>query len=151
MCQKFRFGENMRNMIVFVRVDNFQKVSVVLVDFVCYGGMKIRGDFRIILLVFLEWVFEKVSGEKLRRKFKVYVIVQIDFFLRKVIGRLMDIYFLVYVFVVFFDSEVWMELMRFWGIFEKFRGFYFLKRMKVEEIERKRKKWEYEDLDLQEF
>lgn len=33
----------MRNTIVLVRADNFQKASVALADLVRYGGMKIRG------------------------------------------------------------------------------------------------------------
>lgn len=60
----------------------------------------------------------------------------------------MDIHPPAHVLVVPPDSEAWTELMRLWGTFEKLRGFHPPKRTKAEEIERKRKKREYEDLDL---
>jgi hypothetical protein len=137
----------MRNTIVLVRADNFQKVSVALADLVRYGGMRIRGDPRIIPPALSDWVFEKVSGEKPRRKFKAHVVAQIDLPPRKAIGRLMDIHPPAHVLVVPPDSEAWTELMRLWGSLEKLRGFHPPKRTKAEELERKRKRREDNDLD----
>jgi len=81
----------MRNTIVLVRTDNFQKASVALADLVRYGGMRIRGDPRIIPPALSDWAFEKISGEKPRKRFKAHVVAQIDLPPKKAIGRLMDI------------------------------------------------------------
>ncbi len=60
----------------------------------------------------------------------------------------MDIHPPAHVLVVPPDSEAWTELMRLWGTFESSGLPPPPKRTKAEEIERKRKKREYEDLDL---
>ncbi|WP_457743059.1 DUF356 domain-containing protein [Thermococcus sp.] len=142
----------MRNTIVLVRTDNFQKASVALADLVRYGGMRIRGDPRIIPPALSDWAFEKVSGEKPRKRFKAHVVAQIDLPPRKAIGRLMDIHPPAHVLVIPPDSEVWEELMRLWGSFEKLRGFHPPKRTKAEEVRRKReKRREMEEQGLEEF
>jgi len=130
----------MRNTIVLIRTDNFQKASVALADLVRYGGMKIRGDPRIISPALSDWVFEKVSGEKPRRRFNAHVAAQIDLPPAKAIGRLMDIHPPAHVLVVPPDSEAWEELIRLWGSFEKLKGFHPPKRTKAEELRRKREK-----------
>ncbi|WP_457751140.1 DUF356 domain-containing protein [Thermococcus sp.] len=130
----------MRNTIVLIRTDNFQKASVALADLVRYGGMKIRGDPRIISPTLSDWVFEKVSGEKPRRRFNAHVAAQIDLPPSKAIGRLMDIHPPAHVLVVPPDSEAWEELIRLWGSFEKLKGFHPPKRTKAEELRRKREK-----------
>ena len=135
----------MRNTIVLVRTDNFQKASIALADLVRYGGMKIRGDPRIIPPALSDWVFEKVSGERPRKRFKAHVVAQIDLPPAKAIGRLMDIHPPAHVLVVPPDSEGWEELMRLWGSFEKLRGFHPPKRTKAEELRRKRE--EEEDME----
>ncbi|CAI1493045.1 conserved protein of unknown function [Thermococcus nautili] len=142
----------MRNTIVLVRTDNFQKASVALADLVRYGGMRIRGDPRIIPLALSDWAFEKISGEKPRKRFKAHVVAQIDLPPRKAIGRLMDIHPPAHILVIPPDSEVWEELMRLWGSFEKLRGFHPPKRTKAEEARRKAEKrrekeeWEFEEI-----
>ncbi|EEB74906.1 DUF356 domain-containing protein [Thermococcus sp. AM4] len=142
----------MRNTIVLVRTDNFQKASVALADLVRYGGMRIRGDPRIIPPALSDWAFEKISGEKPRKRFKAHVVAQIDLPPRKAIGRLMDIHPPAHVLVIPPDTEVWEELMRLWGSFEKLRGFHPPKRTKAEEARRKAEKrrekeeWEFEEV-----
>ncbi|AHL23320.1 DUF356 domain-containing protein [Thermococcus nautili] len=142
----------MRNTIVLVRTDNFQKASVALADLVRYGGMRIRGDPRIIPPALSDWAFEKISGEKPRKRFKAHVVAQIDLPPRKAIGRLMDIHPPAHILVIPPDSEVWEELMRLWGSFEKLRGFHPPKRTKAEEARRKAEKrrekeeWEFEEI-----
>ena len=142
----------MRNTIVLVRTDNFQKASVALADLVRYGGMKLRGDPRIIPPALSDWAFEKISGEKPRKKFKAHVVAQIDLPPKKAIGRLMDIHPPAHVLVIPPDSEVWEELMRLWGSFEKLKGFHPPKKTKVEEVKRKAEKrrgkeeWEFEEV-----
>ena len=142
----------MRNTIVLVRTDNFQKASVALADLVRYGGMRIRGDPRIIPPALSDWAFEKISGEKPRKRFKAHVVAQIDLPPKKAIGRLMDIHPPAHVLVIPPDSEVWEELMRLWGSFEKLRGFHPPKRTKAEEARRKAEKrrekeeWEFEEV-----
>ncbi|ASI98887.1 DUF356 domain-containing protein [Thermococcus celer] len=122
----------MRNTIVLVRTDNFQKASVALADLVRYGGMEIRGDPRIIPPALSDWAFEKISGEKPRRKFRAHVIAQVDLPPAKAIGRLTDIHPPAHVLVIPPDSEVWEELIRLWNTFEKLRGFHPPKRRKGE-------------------
>ena len=124
----------MRNTIVLVRTDSFQKASIALADLVRYGGMKIRGDPRIIPPALSDWAFEKISGEKPRKKFKAHVVAQIDLPPAKAIGRLTDIHPPAHVLVIPPDTEVWEELMRLWGTFEKLRGFHPPKRTKTEEL-----------------
>ncbi|NJE54048.1 DUF356 domain-containing protein [Thermococcus sp. 21S9] len=142
----------MRNTIVLVRTDNFQKASVALADLVRYGGMRIRGDPRIIPPALSDWAFEKISGEKPRKRFKAHVVAQIDLPPRKAIGRLMDIHPPAHVLVIPPDSEVWEELMRLWGSFEKLKGFHPPKRTRAEEARRKAEKrrekeeWEFEEV-----
>ena len=139
----------MRNTIVLVRTDNFQKASIALADLVRYGGMKIRGDPRIIPPALSDWAFEKISGEKPRKRFKAHVVAQIDLPPEKAIGRLMDIHPPAHVLVIPPDTEVWEELMRLWGTFEKLRGFHPPKRTKAEEARQKAEKrkekeeWEF--------
>ncbi|AJC71795.1 hypothetical protein X802_06195 [Thermococcus guaymasensis DSM 11113] len=139
----------MRNTIVLVRTDNFQKASIALADLVRYGGMKIRGDPRIIPPALSDWAFEKISGEKPRKRFKAHVVAQIDLPPKKAIGRLMDIHPPAHVLVIPPDTEVWEELMRLWGTFEKLRGFHPPKRTKAEEARQKAEKrkekeeWEF--------
>ncbi|WP_099211705.1 DUF356 domain-containing protein [Thermococcus henrietii] len=142
----------MRNTIVLVRTDNFQKASVALADLVRYGGMRIRGDPRIIPPALSDWAFEKISGEKPRKRFKAHVVAQIDLPPKKAIGRLMDIHPPAHVLVIPPDSEVWEELMRLWGGFEKLRGFHPPKRTRAEEARRKAEKrrekeeWGFEEV-----
>jgi len=140
----------MRNTIVLVRADSFQKASVALADLVRYGGMRIRGDPRIIPPALSDWAFEKITGEKPKKKFRAHVVAQIDLPPRKAIGRLMDIHPPAHVLVIPPDTEVWEELMRLWGTLEKLRGFHPPKRTKAEEIRRKAEKrkedWETEEL-----
>jgi len=131
-------GESMRNTIVLVRTDNFQKASVALADLVRYGGMKIRGDPRIIPPALSDWAFEKISGEKPRKRFRAHVVAQIDLPPRKAIGRLMDIHPPAHILVIPPESEAWEELMRLWGSFEKLRGFHPPKKTKAEELRKKR-------------
>ncbi|WP_297500679.1 DUF356 domain-containing protein [Thermococcus sp.] len=140
----------MRNTIVLVRADNFHKASVALADLVRYGGMRILGDPRIIPPALSEWAFEKISSEKPRKKFKAHVVAQIDLSPKKAIGRLTDIHPPAHVLVIPSDTEVWEELMRLWGTFEKLRGFYPPKRTKAEELRKEREKktdgvWELEE------
>ncbi|ASJ01269.1 DUF356 domain-containing protein [Thermococcus gorgonarius] len=141
----------MRNTIVLVRTDNFQKASVALADLVRYGGMKIRGDPRIIPPALSDWAFEKISDEKPRKKFKAHVVAQIDLPPKKAIGRLMDIHPPAHILVIPPDTEVWEELMRLWGTFEKLRGFHPPKRTKAEELKRKREKKTEGEWELEEF
>ncbi|WP_297507813.1 DUF356 domain-containing protein [Thermococcus sp.] len=129
----------MRNTIVLVRADNFHKASVALADLVRYGGMRIRGDPRIIPPALSEWAFEKISGEKPKKKFKAHVVAQIDLPPRKAIGRIMDIHPPAHILVIPPDTEVWEELMRLWGTFEKLRGFHPPKRTKAEEVKKREK------------
>ncbi|GAB6134901.1 DUF356 domain-containing protein [Thermococcus prieurii] len=142
----------MRNTIVLVRTDNFQKASVALADLVRYGGMRIRGDPRIIPPALSDWAFEKISGEKPRKRFKAHVVAQIDLPPRKAIGRLMDIHPPAHILVIPPDSEVWEELMRLWGSFERLKGFHPPKRTRAEEARRKAEKrrekeeWEFEEV-----
>ena len=140
----------MRNTIVLVRADSFQKASVALADLVRYGGMRIRGDPRIIPPALSDWAFEKITGEKPKKKFRAHVVAQIDLPPRKAIGRLMDIHPPAHVLVIPPDTEVWEELMRLWGTLEKLRGFHPPKSTKAEEIRRKAEKrkedWETEEL-----
>ncbi|ACJ16796.1 hypothetical protein, conserved [Thermococcus onnurineus NA1] len=135
----------MRNTMVLVRTDNFQKASIALADLVRYGGMKIRGDPRIIPPVLSDWAFEKISGEKPRKKFRAHVIAQIDLPPAKAIGRLMDIHPPAHILVIPPDTEVWEELIRMWGTFEKLKGFHPPKRTKAEKLKKKREE------DLEEF
>jgi len=130
----------MRNTMVLVRTDSFQKASVALADLVRYGGMKIRGDPRIVSPALSDWAFEKISGEKPRKRFKAHIVAQIDLPPAKAIGRLMDIHPPAHVLVIPPDTEVWEELMRLWGTFEKLRGFHPPKRTKAEELREKREK-----------
>jgi len=142
----------MRNTIVLVRTDNFQKASVALADLVRYGGMKIRGDPRIIPPALSDWAFEKISGEKPKKRFKAHVVAQIDLPPKKAIGRLMDIHPPAHVLVIPPDTEVWEELMRLWGTFEKLRGFHPPKKTKAEEVRRKaEKRKKKEELRFDEF
>ncbi|ASJ07834.1 hypothetical protein A3L11_00775 [Thermococcus siculi] len=134
----------MRNTIVLVRTDNFQKASIALADLVRYGGMKIRGDPRIIPPALSDWAFEHISGEKPRKRFKAHVVAQIDLPPAKAIGRLTDIHPPAHVLVVPPDTEVWEELMRLWKTFEKLRGFHSPKRTKAEELKKKREEEEEE-------
>ena len=138
----------MRNTIVLVRTDNFQKASIALADLVRYGGMRIRGDPRIIPPALSDWAFEKISGEKPRKRFKAHVVAQIDLPPRKAIGKLMDIHPPAHILVIPPDSEVWEELMRLWGSFEKLRGFHSPKRTKAEEArkaeKRQKEDWKFE-------
>ena len=129
----------MRNTIVLVRTDSFQKASVALADLVRYGGMRIRGRPRIVSPALSDWVFERVSGEKPRKRFKAHVVAQIDLPPKKAIGRLMDIHPPAHVLVVPPGSDAWRELMRLWGSFEELRGFHPPKRTKAEELREKRK------------
>ena len=139
----------MKNTIVLVRADSFQKVNIALADLVRYGGMKIRGDPKIIPPALSDWAFEKISGEKPRKNFRAHVVAQVDLPPRKAIGRLMDIHPPAHVLVVPPDTEVWEELMRLWGSFEKLRGFHPPKKTKAEELKRKTEKrkdvWEFEE------
>ena len=137
----------MRNTIVLVRTDSFQKASIALADLVRYGGMKIRGDPRIIPPALSDWAFEQISGEKPRRNFKAHVVAQIDLPPSKAIGRLMDIHPPAHVLVIPPDTDVWEELMRLWKTFEKLKGFHPPKRTKAEELREKRKEKE----ELEEF
>ncbi|ASJ03553.1 hypothetical protein A3L09_09950 [Thermococcus profundus] len=139
----------MRNTIVLVRTDSFEKASIALADLVRYGGMKIRGDPRIIPPALSEWVFEKISGEKPRKHFRAHVVAQIDLPPAKAIGRLMDIHPPAHVLVVPPDTEAWGELMRLWGSFEKLRGFHPPKKTKAEESRGKKRK--RGDFGLKEF
>jgi len=138
----------MRNTIVLVRTDNFQKASIALADLVRYGGMRIRGEPRIIPPALSDWAFEKISGEKPRKRFKAHVVAQIDLPPRKAIGKLMDIHPPAHILVIPPDSEVWEELMRLWGSFEKLRGFHSPKRTKAEEArkaeKRQKEDWKFE-------
>ncbi|NJE85118.1 DUF356 domain-containing protein [Thermococcus sp. CX2] len=134
----------MLNTIVLVRTDNFQKASVALADLVRYGGMRIRGDPRIIPPALSDWAFEKISGEKPRKKFKAHVVAQIDLPPAKAIGRLMDIHPPAHILVIPPDTEVHRELLRLWGTFEKLRGFHPPKRTKGEE-RAKRKEEDFEE------
>ena len=136
----------MRNTMVLVRTDNFQKASIALADLVRYGGMKIRGDPRIIPPALSDWAFEKISGEKPRRKFRAHVVAQIDLPPAKAIGRLTDIHPPAHILVIPPDTEAWGELMRLWKTFEKLRGFHPPKKTKVEELRKKRE----EDEELEE-
>ncbi|ASJ10193.1 hypothetical protein A3L12_02225 [Thermococcus sp. P6] len=121
----------MRNTMVLVRTDDFQKASIALSDLVRYGGMEIRGDPRIISPALSDWAFEKISGEKPRKRFRAHVIAQINLPPAKAIGRLTDIHPPAHVLVIPPDSEVWEELMRLWGTFKKLRGFHPPKRRKA--------------------
>jgi hypothetical protein len=132
----------MRNTIVLVRTDNFQKASIALADLVRYGGMKIRGDPRIIPPALSDWAFEKISGERPRRRFRAHVVAQIDLPPAKAIGRLTDIHPPAHVLVIPPDTEAWEELMRLWGTFEKLKGFHPPKRTKAEELRKKREEEE---------
>ena len=134
----------MRNTIVLVRTDNFQKASIALADLVRYGGMKIRGDPRIVPPALSDWAFEKISGEKPKKRFRAHVVAQIDLPPAKAIGRIMDIHPPAHILVIPPDTEVWEELMRLWGSFEKLRGFHPPKKTKAEEL---RKKEEEEDME----
>ncbi len=127
----------MRNTIVLVRTDDFQKASVALADLVRYGGMKIRGDPRIISPALSDWTFEKISGEKPRRKFRAHVVAQIDLPPAKAIGRLIDIHPPAHILVVSPDTKAWEELMRLWKTFEKLKGFHPPKRTKAEELRKR--------------
>ncbi|NJE04392.1 DUF356 domain-containing protein [Thermococcus sp. MV11] len=138
----------MRNTIVLVRTDNFQKASIALADLVRYGGMRIRGDPRIIPPALSDWAFEKISGERPRKRFRAHVVAQIDLPPRKAIGRLMDIHPPAHILVIPPDTEVWEELIRLWGSFEKLRGFHPPKMTKAEELRKKEKEeeeWEFEE------
>ena len=135
----------MRNTIVLVRTDNFQKASVALADLVRYGGMRIRGDPRIIPPALSDWAFKQISGEKSRRKFRAHVIAQIDLPPAKAIGRLRDIHPPAHVLVIPPDTVVWEELMRLWGTFEKLRGFHPPKKTKAEELREKREEEKLEE------
>ncbi|NJE60387.1 DUF356 domain-containing protein [Thermococcus sp. 21S7] len=140
----------MRNTMVLVRTDNFQKASIALADLVRYGGMQIRGNPRIIPPALSDWAFEKISGERPRRRFRAHVIAQIDLAPAKAIGRLMDIHPPAHVLVIPPDTEVWEELMRLWGTFEKLKGFHPPKRTRAEELRKKREKG-MENEGLEEF
>ncbi|WP_010480119.1 DUF356 domain-containing protein [Thermococcus zilligii] len=140
----------MRNTIVLVRTDNFQKASVALADLVRYGGMKIRGDPRIIPPALSDWAFEQIMGEKPKKKFRAHVAAQIDLPPAKAIGRLMDIHPPAHVLVIPPDTGVWGELMRLWGTFEKLRGFHPPKRTKTEDLKRKQEK-KVDEEELEEF
>jgi len=137
----------MRNTIVLVRTDNFQKASIALADLVRYGGMKIRGDPRIVPPALSDWAFEKISGEKPKKRFRAHVVAQIDLPPAKAIGRIMDIHPPAHILVIPPDTEVWEELMRLWGSFEKLRGFHPPKKTKAEELRKK----EEEEEELEEF
>jgi hypothetical protein len=135
----------MRNTIVLIRTDNFQKASIALADLVRYGGMKIRGDPRIIPPALSDWAFEEISGEKPRRRFKAHVVAQIDLPPAKAIGRLTDIHPPAHVLVIPPDTNAWEEIMRLWGTFEKLKGFHPPKRTKAEELREKHKEEESEE------
>ena len=137
----------MRNTMVLVRADNFQKASVALADLVRYGSMNIRGDPRIMPPALSDWVFEKISDEKPRKKFKAHVIAQIDLPPSKAIGRLMDIHPPAHVLVIPPDTDVWEELIRLWGTFEKLKGFHPPKRTRAEELRKNGEK----SIELEKF
>jgi len=127
----------MRNTIVLVRADSFHKASTALSDLVRYGGMEIRGDPRVIPPSLSEWAFERISGERPKKKFRAHVVAQVDLSPKKAIGRLMDIHPPAHVLVIPPDTDVWEELLRRWGTFEKLRGFHPPKRTRAGELRKK--------------
>ena len=122
----------MRNVMILVRTDDFHKASIALADLVRYGGMRIRGDPRIIPPALSDWALRIVSGEKPRRKFNVHVVAQVNLPPAKAIGRLTDIHPPAHMLVIPPDTEAWEELMHLWGTFEKLKGFHPPKETKVE-------------------
>ncbi|AIF69467.1 hypothetical protein PAP_05290 [Palaeococcus pacificus DY20341] len=114
----------MKNTMVLVRTDDFQKAMVALADLVRYGGMKIRGEPRIVPPALSDWAFEKVVGEKPKKRYSAHVVAQIDLPPAKAIGRLREIHPPAHIIVIPPQSKVHGELLRLWGTLEKLKGFH---------------------------
>lgn len=114
----------MKNTLVLVRTDSFDKAMVALADLTRYGGIKILGDPRIIQPAISDWAFEKIVGEKPRKKPKAHVVAQIDLPPARAIGRVRQIHPPAHVVVIPPESPAHEEIMRLWPTLEKLRGFH---------------------------
>lgn len=114
----------MKNTMVLVRTDSFDKVMIALADLTRYGGMKILGTPKIIPPALSDWAFEKIVGEKPKKTYRAHVVAQIDLPPSKAIGRLREIHPPAHIIVIPPKSRVNEELMKIWGSLENLRGFH---------------------------